>query len=327
VRGIISKFGANLTMAVEMYETEDGNLVATSGLVRSENIAELLDKTAAVCTDMYKTFVASQRPAPKTPVTQTTPPEKPVTYTVTAAANPPHGGTVSRNPNQTYYAPGTSVTITATPANGYTFTGWSGSSTSANATLTGPVDRDLTLMANFSRQSVQPTARYTQETSAGQTVSRSGDYEADTERRPMTGFSLGWSFNSRDHDSHGAFQLGVVHSRPMSEKIVSLNIEGNIWMGEADYYSSGPDGGDIYDSFGLFGINAPVTALMQWGFFSLEAGVDADLLFGDDQTLFNAGFVVGAGVGFSKKHSRRYFYRYCGGYNLGTHVVGMWWLF
>jgi len=84
---------------------------------------------------------------------------------------------------------------------------------------------------------------------------------------------------------------------------------------------------DYYYDFGIFGFNVPVTALMQWGFFSLEAGADMDLLFGDDQTLFNAGFVVGAGIGFSKKHSRRYFYRYCGGYNFGTHVVGMWWLF
>jgi len=37
VRGIISKLGTSLTMSVEMYETEDGNLVATSGVVRSGN--------------------------------------------------------------------------------------------------------------------------------------------------------------------------------------------------------------------------------------------------------------------------------------------------
>ena len=59
VRGIVSKFGTSLTMSVEMYETVDGNLVATSGLVRSANTAELLDKASAVCADMYKTFAAS----------------------------------------------------------------------------------------------------------------------------------------------------------------------------------------------------------------------------------------------------------------------------
>ena len=319
VRGIVSKLGASLTMSVEMYETDDGNLVATSGVVRAENIAELLDKTAAVCTDMYKTFVSTQRPAPKTPVTQTTPvtspPVKPITYTITAAVNPSGGGTVSRSPNQTSYAPGTIVSVTAIPAEGYKFIGWSGASTSASAALTGPIDRDLTLTANFYRQSVQPAARYTpQETGAGQNGGRGGDYEAETENRPMTGFSIGSSFNP-SYVGHVAAQLGIVHSRPILEDMLSLNLEGNIWAGGAFSYS------------GFFGFNVPVTVLLQWYFISLEAGADADLLFGDEQALFNAGFVVGAGVGFSKKHVRRYFYRYCSGYNYGTHVVGMWWLF
>jgi hypothetical protein len=64
---------------------------------------------------------------------------------------------------------------------------------------------------------------------------------------------------------------------------------------------------------------------------SFEAGGDADLLFGDGQTLFNAGYVAGAGVsvnvGPQKRWVQRYFYRYCGGYEYGTHVVGMRWLF
>jgi len=53
VRGIISRLGTSLTLSVEMYETEDGNLVATSGLVRAENVAELVDKAADVCANMY----------------------------------------------------------------------------------------------------------------------------------------------------------------------------------------------------------------------------------------------------------------------------------
>jgi uncharacterized repeat protein (TIGR02543 family) len=383
VRGIVSKLGANLTMSVEMYETNDGNLVATSGVVRSGNTTELMDKAAAACAEMYKTFVATQSSAPKVPLTQVTPPKAPVTYSITATANPPQGGTVSRTPNQTYYEPGTNVRIVATPANGYKFTGWSGSLNSTKATLTGPIDRDLTLTANFQyiqktyalstsvspqeggyvtrnpnketytpgeqvtimatpasgykftgwtgtdgrknivtvtmdgdktvtanfyKQSVTAeTTRHTREASGG------SDYET-AERTPMTGFSLGSSFNPGDV-GHVAAQLGIVHSRPILENMLSFNVEGNIWAGGAFTYS------------GFFGFNVPATVLLQWYFISLEAGVDADLLFGADEVLFNAGFVVGAGVGFSKKHSRRYFYRYCGGYNYGAHVVGMWWLF
>jgi len=90
VRGIISKFGTSLTLSVEMYETEDGNLVATSGLVRSENAAELLEKAAAACTDMYRTFVAqsSVRKKPSVaPITETPSTTQPITPTTASPVN------------------------------------------------------------------------------------------------------------------------------------------------------------------------------------------------------------------------------------------------
>jgi len=151
VRGIISKLRARFALSVEIYETENGNLVASSELVSSENVGELVEKAAGACAEMYKTFAnATQSAAP-----QTTQPKQTVTYTVTAAANPNEGGYVARNPNQTNYAPGTVVSLTAIPSDGYRFIGWSGASTSAKPKLKIPIDRDLTLTANF--QYVQQT--------------------------------------------------------------------------------------------------------------------------------------------------------------------------
>jgi len=262
VRGIVSKLGTNLTMSVEMYETNDGNLVATSGVVRSGNTAELLDKAAAACTDMYKTFIASQSSPPKTPVTRVAPvtPEK-------------H----EKETQETHIPPQT-----------------------------------------------QPPVRYNaQETDTVKEVSGGRDYETAPKRKPMTGFLLGCNFFPGDDGGHAVFQLGFVHSRPVSEKIVSLNIEGNIQIGSA-YYR---DDDDHKHSCGVFGLNVPVTVLLQLNYFSIEAGVNGDVLSVDEESFFNAGFVIGAGVGFSEKHSRRYFYRYCGGYNYGAHVVGVRWLF
>jgi hypothetical protein len=40
-----------------VYETEDGNLVAVADAVRSENIVELLDKSSAACAAMYADFL------------------------------------------------------------------------------------------------------------------------------------------------------------------------------------------------------------------------------------------------------------------------------
>jgi len=65
VRGTISKIQTRFTLSVEIYETDDGNLVASSEPIRSESLGDLLEQTAAVCADMYKTFVNAQTPAPE----------------------------------------------------------------------------------------------------------------------------------------------------------------------------------------------------------------------------------------------------------------------
>jgi hypothetical protein len=88
VRGTISKFKTRLTLTVEMYETEDGNLVASSEPVRSENAAELLEKAAVACAGMYKEFVKTQSPAAQSPTAESPPPKQPANRTVTAAVNP-----------------------------------------------------------------------------------------------------------------------------------------------------------------------------------------------------------------------------------------------
>jgi len=63
VRGTISKFQKKFALTVEMYETENGTLVASSDPVRSEKASELLEKVAAACAGMYKTFADSQNSA------------------------------------------------------------------------------------------------------------------------------------------------------------------------------------------------------------------------------------------------------------------------
>jgi len=71
-------------------------------------------------------------------------------YVLTTTASPSAGGTISRSPNASSYAPGTVVTLTATPAAGYVLIGWSGD-------LSGPptnpptitMDADKTVTATF----------------------------------------------------------------------------------------------------------------------------------------------------------------------------------
>jgi len=168
VRGIISKLRARFALSVEIYETENGNLVASSDLVSSENIVELVEKAAATYAEMYQTFAKTHRSTRKTPIM----------YTVAVNVNPTNGGAVSRNPDQTYYAPGTVVYVTATPANGYKFAGWSGGAAGTANPVTVTMDGDKTLTADF--QYVQKTYTLTTNVSphGGGTVVRNPDKEA-----------------------------------------------------------------------------------------------------------------------------------------------------
>jgi uncharacterized protein (TIGR02145 family) len=68
VRGIISKFRSMLSLTVELYETEYGNLIASAEAVRSADIEKLLEKGTAACAEMYKKFAelsAQTNPEPK----------------------------------------------------------------------------------------------------------------------------------------------------------------------------------------------------------------------------------------------------------------------
>jgi|GEM_PF-1377917 len=165
VRGIISKFAGDLTVTVEMYETEYGMLVATADPVRTTNLRELLEKTTVVCAAMYKKFLETSSPpapqaaaasapaAPPAPVVTPPPPPRPAAYTLTVNANQRIvGGTVTRSPNQARYAAGTEVTITAIPDAGYRFTGWQGGIMSNSSVVTHTMNSNLWVTANFAKQ-------------------------------------------------------------------------------------------------------------------------------------------------------------------------------
>jgi uncharacterized repeat protein (TIGR02543 family) len=58
-------------------------------------------------------------------------------------------GSVTINPLQAAYAPGTQVTLTANPATAYLFTGWSGNLTGTTNPVTITMDSNKTITANF----------------------------------------------------------------------------------------------------------------------------------------------------------------------------------
>jgi len=70
-----------------------------------------------------------------------------ITFTLTTGVN--GDGTVARNPDQSSYACGASVTLTATPDPGWTFTGWTGDVLSNLNPITIATTEDKTVTAHF----------------------------------------------------------------------------------------------------------------------------------------------------------------------------------
>jgi len=91
VRGTLSKIQTLFTLSVEIYETNDGNLVGSSDPVRAENIRELVEKAGETCSAMYKTFMESQNltPTPPPALPADEPPPPPPTPTLPSVAQEP----------------------------------------------------------------------------------------------------------------------------------------------------------------------------------------------------------------------------------------------
>lgn len=126
----------------------------------------------------------------------------PVSYTLTTAASPTAGGSIARSPNAPSYAAGTVVTLTATPAAGYSFAGWSGAASGSSATTTVTVSANSTATATFTATTATTyTLTATASPTAGGSIARSPNataYAAGTvvtlTATPAAGYSFsGWN--------------------------------------------------------------------------------------------------------------------------------------
>ena len=98
--------------------------------------------------------------------------DDPVSYNVTATANPTAGGSVALSPNDGTYLSGTSVTMTATANTGYDFVQWNDGVTTNPRTIT--VTEDASYVAQFALQTY--TVSVEASPAAGGTVTGGGTY-------------------------------------------------------------------------------------------------------------------------------------------------------
>jgi uncharacterized protein (TIGR02145 family)/uncharacterized repeat protein (TIGR02543 family) len=124
------------------------------------------------------------------------------TYKLTTNISMPNSGSVSRSPDKSEYAFGETVTVTATPANGYTFTGWSGAASGTTNPAVITMDGDKTLTAGFGKQGARQFTVYFNSNGGGsapeKVIADSGSNITLPAQRTMekNGYSFsGWNTN------------------------------------------------------------------------------------------------------------------------------------
>ena len=138
-------------------------------------------------------------------------------YTISVSANPSSGGTVSGGGQFTY---GQSCTVTATPANGYSFVSWKEGSqvVSTNPSFSFTVTGNRTLVATFSQQSY--TISVSANPSSGGTVSGSGQFtygqSCTVTATPANGYSfVSWKEGNQVVSTNASYNFTVTGNRTL----------------------------------------------------------------------------------------------------------------
>jgi uncharacterized repeat protein (TIGR02543 family) len=146
----------------------------------------------------------------------------PVTYTIATSANPANGGSVS---GAGTYNSGSVVTLTATPATGYTFTGWSGDAAGTSLTTTVTMNGNKSVVANFQAIPVSYTLATSVSPTASGTVSGAGTYTSGTVVTLTATPAAGYTFNGWSGDAVGSALTTTVTMN--ANKSVVANFKAN----------------------------------------------------------------------------------------------------
>ncbi len=113
-------------------------------------------------------------------------------------------GQGSVSPNGGTYEAGKQVTLTASPASGWKFDGWSGDASGSNNPLTITMDRNKTITANFSKISSTKYNLTVNTVGQGSVSPNGGTYEAGTSVTLTASPASGWKFDGWSGDASGS---------------------------------------------------------------------------------------------------------------------------
>ena len=167
------------------------------------------------------------------------------TTTYTVSVDTPTGGTVT---GAGTYDSGTSVSLTATPESGYTFSSWGGDASGSTSPLTLTVDQDLTVTATFS--AIPTTATYTVSVvdPTGGSISGAGTYDSGSSVTLIATADSGYSFSSWGGDASGSTSP-LTMSVSQDLNVTATFTSNTLWTSSS---SVGSGWYELNDTFGFY---------------------------------------------------------------------------
>lgn len=159
------------------------------------------------------------------------------TYILTTSVSPSGAGSIS--PSGGEYESGVQVTLTASPARGYSFDHWSGSASGTSPTVTITMDSNRSVAANFKTT----TQTYTLTTNispsgAGSVSPSGGDFEQDTQIVIVATPAAGYEFSRWSGDVSGT-DPAIALTMDRDRSVVANFDREYIWMTPVDATASG----------------------------------------------------------------------------------------
>ncbi len=216
-----------------------------------------------------------------------------ITYTLSVTTS--GSGTVTRSPNLSTYAAGTSVTLTASPASGYTFSGWGGACSGA-ASCTVTMNGNVSVSALFSEIQTGSNVYYVTPTGAGSKNGSSwANAYADLPSTLVSGATYmlqPGSYNALNVTSSGSANAPIVIRR-------SLELAPNEPVASSDRVSFGAASKVTGNNIVIDGKGWQGITFRTGGAISTSAGSVAVMLSGSNVTLRNAFFNGTFGGGYA----------------------------
>ena len=198
--------------------------------------------TTTITMDSNKSITAHFKVAETPPAPPTTEQAARTTYTLSVSVSPSGAGSVS--PPSGEYEPGLQMTLTATPASGYTFDYWDGAASGSSHTTTITMDSNKSATAHFKEKEV---ATYSlsvsvQPAGSGSVTPSSGDYLASTDVTLVATAAPGYEFDHWSGDTSDssptttitmASNRSIIAHFKVIEPAVGLSRDNPLPMGES----------------------------------------------------------------------------------------------